>query len=91
MKKKTNQTDYLGGILLLVLWALVFVQIGCGLFGDTTIVAPWSMLIYAICTVIGAIKLRENNKIIKLVLVFLCAEAIQIVPYLVILAVKGLL
>ena len=93
MRNKTNRSDYIGAILIVLMSALVFGLIGCGIFIDIKILALCLMIVYAICNIklISLIGTIRKHKFIRYLITFVSIEAIQIVPYLIILAVRELL
>lgn len=94
MTKRKDRTDKILGIGLALTFISFWTTIIAGFFGDQNIVAPWSTLTYMVCAAIvmyKSIGIEVKGYFWRNILGTILLWAVLIIPYIIILACKGLL
>ena len=87
---KANRAIWMDWVSCIGIGVLFWGLVICGIIGDTSYVAPWVILIYAICSIWFINITIEKDQIRKKILLFVAVEAMQLVPYVIILLIRGL-
>ena len=88
---KTNRAECIGMVAIMLLTIFFWVLVVCGIVGDTICVAPWAIICYVACAVYIVNVTLNKGRTLRKLLLFLIIVIMQLIPYIIILAIKGLL
>ena len=92
MAKETNRNrwGFVDVFSIGALFVCFWTSIICAIVGNTSWIAPTSLIIYAIGALLFANILAKEANIWKRFLFFLLIELVQLIPYGIILGIRGL-